>query len=405
LAPISWVFGFLLKIIGEFVKLEILAFVKYYLPGYKSGGPIRTIANMVDRLGDEFNFRIVTSDRDALDEKSYPHIAINEWNRVGKALVYYASPGKRSLLNWVKVIRGTHHSILYLNSFFDPVYTFRPLLARRFGLIPNRPVIIAPRGELSLGALELKRLKKAPYMALGMVSGLYKNLTWQASSKHEANDISRTMRYISKRIVIASNLPTINDFKLEFDPLGRREGPLQIVFLSRISPMKNLEFALNVVSKVRYPIIFNIYGPVRDDNYWRKCKSLIANMPENVSISYKGSVENSEVSSIIGSHDLFFLPTLGENFGHVILEALSAGTPVLIADTTPWRNLEEFGVGWSLPLCKEESYVDCINYAASQNSEYYKTWRKRVRAYAIEHFNDPGNAENNRKLFVDASLL
>ena len=39
--------------------LVILCFVAYYLPGYRSGGPVRTIANFVDHLGDEFDIRIV----------------------------------------------------------------------------------------------------------------------------------------------------------------------------------------------------------------------------------------------------------------------------------------------------------------------------------------------------------
>ena len=47
-----------------FTKTTILSSVGYYLPGYKAGGPIRTLANMVDRLGDEFQFKIVTLDRD-----------------------------------------------------------------------------------------------------------------------------------------------------------------------------------------------------------------------------------------------------------------------------------------------------------------------------------------------------
>jgi len=28
---------------------------------------------------------------------------------------------------------------------------------------------------------------------------------------------------------------------------------------------------------------------------------------------------------VLASHDLFFLPTLGENYGHVIVEALGVG--------------------------------------------------------------------------------
>lgn len=37
----------------------ILCFVKYYLPGYRSGGPLRTIVNFIEHFGDEFDIRIV----------------------------------------------------------------------------------------------------------------------------------------------------------------------------------------------------------------------------------------------------------------------------------------------------------------------------------------------------------
>lgn len=66
-------------------KPIILTFVGYYLPGYKAGGPICTLAKTVDSLGDEFQFKIVTTDRDSGDEKPYPGIRIDGWNSVGKA--------------------------------------------------------------------------------------------------------------------------------------------------------------------------------------------------------------------------------------------------------------------------------------------------------------------------------
>jgi len=50
----------------EAPQTHILGLVEYYLPGYKSGGPVRTIANMVNQLSDHFEFWIVT--RDALRE-------------------------------------------------------------------------------------------------------------------------------------------------------------------------------------------------------------------------------------------------------------------------------------------------------------------------------------------------
>ena len=37
-------------------KKQVLILAGCYLPGIKGGGPIRTIANLVEVLGDEFEF-------------------------------------------------------------------------------------------------------------------------------------------------------------------------------------------------------------------------------------------------------------------------------------------------------------------------------------------------------------
>src|SRR5690554_395820 len=100
------------------MKKKILCFVAYYLPGSKSGGPVRSISNMVERLSDKFDFYIVTSDRDSFDVKPYDNIIVNGWNKVGKAQVFYMSPEKRTL-NYIKsLVKNTEHDLIYLNSFF-----------------------------------------------------------------------------------------------------------------------------------------------------------------------------------------------------------------------------------------------------------------------------------------------
>ena len=130
-------------------KPIVLTFVGSYLPGYKSGGPVRTIANMVERLDDDLDFRIITADRDVGDAEPYPNIVVNGWNTVGNAQVFYASPCNQSLWHLAQMINETPHDVLYLNSFFSPIFTIRPLLARRLGLTPNKPVILAARGEFA----------------------------------------------------------------------------------------------------------------------------------------------------------------------------------------------------------------------------------------------------------------
>ena len=118
----------------------------------------------------------------------------------------------------------------------------------------------------------------------------------------------------------------------------KRTGQLRPVFLSRISPMKNLLFALKVLQGVSGDVCFDIYGPVEDLAYWKQSEEIIETLPPTVKVRYMGMVNHEEVWDVFAQHDLLFLPTFGENFCHVIREALSAGCPVLISDQTPWRS-------------------------------------------------------------------
>ncbi len=101
-------------------------------------------------------------------------------------------------------------------------------------------------------------------------------------------------------------------------------------------------------------------------------------------------------------HDLFFLPTLGENFGHVILEALCAGCPVLISDQTPWRGLEEKGVGWDLSLSKPEMFREVLQRCVDMNDEEYMKWSERAREYGVNVSRDDNVVKQNRQLFYKA---
>src|SRR5579862_8316601 len=84
----------------------ILAFVNWYLPGFKAGGPIRSIENLVAALGGEFTFRIVTRDRDFRDKKPFSSIVPHRWVRVGHADVMYLRPGLRGFLRAWRLLRS-----------------------------------------------------------------------------------------------------------------------------------------------------------------------------------------------------------------------------------------------------------------------------------------------------------
>ena len=78
-------------------KKKILCLVDYYLPGFRAGGPIRSIVNFVENLGEEFEIYIICNDRDMFDVEQYENVNIDMWNTVGKAKVFYASKKNLSL--------------------------------------------------------------------------------------------------------------------------------------------------------------------------------------------------------------------------------------------------------------------------------------------------------------------
>ncbi len=386
-------------------KIRILTFVDYYLPGYKAGGPIRTIVNMVSQLGSDFEILIVTRDRDFSDDEPYPDVLINQWNSIGRAKVFYSSPEAFSFFGVRRLLKETPHDVLYLNSFFSPLTTILPLIIRRIGLYDNKPVILAPRGEFSVGALALKMIKKKLFLTFARLAGIYRHVTWQASSEFEAKDILRTMFNIidTPRIFIAPDLVSMPKQVLEetlyFKKQLRPTGPLRVIFLSRISPMKNLDYLLRVLGKVNSPVFLSIYGPIEDTIYWSRCQSLIQTLPSHINVSYQGEITHEQVAQTFFMHDVFIFPTRGENFGHVIYEALAVGTAVVVSDQTPWQQDSHGGVT-VIALEQPDVWTEIIGQWADFNDSAYANRRTASISYATSYQLSNQALEQNRSLFL-----
>ena len=382
-------------------KPVILTFIGNYLPGYKAGGILRTIVNTVDHLRDDFDFWIVTRDRDLADDKPYDDVKINQWQPVGNAMVYYLSPQSSTMKGISKLIFSTKHDVLYLNSFFDR-FTIKVLLIRKLSSVPFKPVIVAPRGEFVHGPLKLKYPKKFVFIQAARLLGLYKNVTWHASNEFEGLDIVKVMKIKNDAIHYALDLPikiiTDGSIASTFQSAHDCEG-LRIVFLSRISREKNLDYALRILKKVKARVVFNIYGPAEDSTYWKECQALISQLPTNVEVNYLGSVNPNQVLHIFSRYDLFLFPTSGENYGHVIAESLSSGTPVLISDQTPWRHLQNDDLGWDIPLDDMDSFVVVIEKLALMSPVERSKNRAFIKTKIMERLLNPAVLEANRQLF------
>lgn len=374
------------------IKPKILAFTAFYLPGYKGGGPIKTIKNLIDQTGTEISFTLITGNRDLGEILPYKGVDLDNLNTVGHAFVFYSQSGLLGYKQIAKIIWERKYDSVYLNSFFSPRFSIFPLLIAK---LIRQQVIIGPRGEFSEGALNLKSFKKRLFTYVYKIFRLHKGTVFQASSEYEASDIRRVLG-VDVDIFIAEDIGA-QEYAKELSL--RSTEVIKAVFISRISPKKNLLSALEMLKSVKYPILYHIYGPIEDHVYWKKCESVIEQLPSHIHVEHKGELMPDVVVSTLSDYDFFFMPTKGENYGHVIAEALCAGLPLLIADTTPWRNLKAQGIGWDLSLGEPNQFSKVIDELATIPAEEHLRMRRKVLSWAKEKFTQRDAIEDNLNMF------
>ena len=377
-------------------KIKILCFLDFFYPGYKAGGPIKTILSMVKALNKEFDFYIVTRNHDLNSNNTYESVKHNEWVKVQGVNIYYMS--KSQILNFglYSIIDKTPHDIVYFNSFFSFLFTGHILLLLKFLNFKNIPIIIAPRGEFSQGALSIKSVKKYIYIKFFKILKICNKVLWHASSEFEKDDIVKSKLGKDNNVFIAQNLTNSTVEKSYFKNQIKNTDCLEIVFIARISRVKNLDFLLKVLKKTKSKICLDIYGPKEDVSYYEHCLDLMNELPLNVKIKFKGTLPSEKVKNTFKKYDLFVFPTKGENFGHVIIESLSTGTCVLISDKTPWEESESIKV---LKLCNEDFWVfEIEKWAKFSNKDLVKK-RKAASVYSEKFLNNPKSYNQNLELF------
>ncbi len=360
-------------------RRRVLVCTASYLPGYKSGGPIRSIANMVAHLSSHFDFYVVTKDRDATDTESYPGVTPNRWYRVGDARVLYCSSVGPGIL--LRAVREVRPDIISLNSFQD-VFTRIMVLLRRGGALGDTPILLAARGEFSPGAMEIKRKKKALYRHSTKLLGFHENLLWQVSTPREKRGLleaAPARRLDPESIYIAHNIS--NAVASTAAHVAKETGTVKLAFISRLSEVKNLYFLFEILREIHGRVELNLFGPVAetDSAYWERCRALLAELPPNIVVEYHGSLDHSVVPQVLHNHHFFVLPTRGENFCHAAVESFVNGTPVILSDETPWVNLSAVHAGFDISLNDREGWVAVLQECVDMDQQAYAAYLNGAR--------------------------
>lgn len=377
-------------------KKRILIFIDWFLPGFKAGGPIQSVVNLINQLGDEVDIDVVTSDRDLGGIAAYPDLKFNQWLERENYRIIYLDETNQNVKRYLEFLKKSTYDCVYLNSLFSVNFSLKPLMILRKSDVK---VILAPRGMLGKGALNIKPLRKKIFLQLFRLLGFSQRISWHATAPSEAAEVKEKFGTKAK-VQIATNLSAV--MPGTFPKKHKEKWHLNLFFLSRISKKKNLKGAIHFLSKIekKYHIRFKIIGPIEEEKYWQECREIITSLPEHIQVKYVGAVPNPELNEKLKDQHFMLLPTFHENFGHVIMESWQNGCPVIISDKTPWEHLEQKKIGFDIPLEQEENFIKTIEKIAGMDQSEYEEWSKAAFHFAKEYCNDPKAIEASRKLFA-----
>lgn len=352
---------------------KILILYDYFLPAYKAGGPIQSLNTMVKALGNDFELSIFCSNQDLDGSKIKVHE--DTWTNYEDTPVFYASPNFLKRSNFLKLLEERNPAILFINGIYSWYFNLVPLLFAK-----GARKIVSARGMLHPGALSQKWFKKKIYLLCWKLLRIHHTCEFHATTAEEKQFIEKVF---GKRVKIwvAGNFPKVLDYRV---PPVKQEGSLILISIALISPMKNHLLILQGLKGCTYNIEYLIYGPVKDDSYWKECELLIKEMPRNITVVYKGEILPGKIPAALQEAHVFILPSKSENFGHALYEAMTAGKPVITSYFTPWNNLKENFAGINVGIDNPEEIQSAIDFFTGADGDTIEKWSKAARAFALQ---------------------
>ncbi len=368
--------------------MKIFVTIPWFVPAFRAGGPIQSLANLVANYTEGVEYFIFCGNTD-LNGEPLQGITLGKWTIYNKCTkVWYA--GTENISNIIcEQAEKLGPDVLYIIGLFNWHYNIVPMLFCKAGT-----KIISVRGMLHPGALSQKKWKKLFFLKMLKAVGMQKYI-FHATDKIEAQYIKQQFGKDAK-VSVAGNF---SKKMAGLSKLPKTAGKLQLVTIAIISPMKNHLLVLQALQNCAALINYDIYGPVKDEAYWQQCLLLIKVMPTNIKVRYHGELLPESIAPVLSLQHVFIMPSKSENFGHAIAEALAAGKPVITSHNTPWNDLRKQMAGENVNLSVAE-ITNAINIFAAQDQNAYNSFTAAAMQYAAAHLNTDQKMEAYRKMFL-----
>ncbi len=380
-------------------RLKVLVLTDFFFPA--PGGGYRAVTNLVAPLTRSVAFSFLSTPSNDSRDGSLRGVTTHDWRKEGGFRVRRIRWRFRSLAKIREAIRSEQPEIILLTSLMSRfsslllIWRGPSFLSRRFP-----PVVLMPQGELMNGALAIRSRRKIAYLRVLRLSTFIRNVHWWASTEEEKRAI---LRWFPSAFVHHIEIPPPLILATR-RPMPDRGKGCRILFASSVSPKKRpsvLIEALSAALRLQPAVTtLTMCGSVHDQREQDRCVDLMALAPACLQFEILGPLEPNKVAEQIQACHILALPTLGENYGYVIIEALANSRPVITGRETPWTEILSSGAG-EVVEDSVEAWTQSLSRWLAFDGEQLRARSEQAFEAALEFLATSEVPQQAQRLFED----
>ena len=305
--------------------------ILHVVPGIEqiSGGPSQAAVAICNALIKTYVESTIVTTKDQLDRyRLVNHESIKDKIIFFDRWKLEKFAFSKQISKWLS-LNIINFDVIHIHSLFN----FPSYIAATFARKAGVPYVIRPAGTINTWK-QHKMWKKLIWMNYIENQNFKSVAAIHATSKQETEYLSNYFQSnIIHTIPLGVNLPLATNQNSEKE----YKEKLQVLFLSRINPKKNIPTLLLAIKKLvdrNIPISLKIAGKADpgQENYEKRLSKMVEQLDIKSSVNFIGFVEGKNKTREFNSSDLFVLPSYDENFGIAVIEAMAYGLPVIISN-------------------------------------------------------------------------
>lgn len=272
------------------------------------------------------------------------------------------------------------------------VWSYVTWAGARASFAARVPYILRPCGMLDVWSMAQNQWKKKLYAAMIEGRNIRKAAALWFTSEEERNS-ARSFNYGASDFVIPLGV-SVSDYLNPPAPGTFRKRFLSssneriLLFMGRINPVKQLDLLIRSFAQLVDEFsdtVLVIAGP--DENeHTKQLKSLTDSLGINEKVLFTGGLQKADVVAALFDAECFILPSLHENFGVAVVEAMAAGTPVIVSDRVGLAQFVSESRSGMVTKADLESFTSSIRFMLD-NPVLAAEMGMRGRELALRHFN------------------